>query len=76
MRNSFTRANFKYENSHGFTGIEVLVVLAFIGMVGGGTVVASDGARPGDALFSIDLAMERLQERFVDENNPVRKLEF
>jgi len=58
----------------GFTGIEVLVVLVIVGVLGGGTTVAANNARPGDALFGLDLAIENLQERLTSD--PVKKFEL
>lgn len=58
----------------GFTGIEILVAITVLGVLGGGTAVAADNAKPGDALFAVDRALENLQERTT--NNPVRKFEL
>lgn len=45
----------------GFTGIEVLVVLAVVGALGGGTLLAADQSKPGDLLFPIDTALEEVR---------------
>lgn len=58
----------------GFTGIEILVVLTVLSVLGSGAVVASDNARPGDALFGLDQALENIQERVTLD--PVRKFEL
>ncbi|MCA9390304.1 hypothetical protein KC571_02765 [candidate division WWE3 bacterium] len=61
-------------NFGGFAGIEILLVVALIGVLGSGTIVVSDTAVPGDLLYSVDTSVEELQERFITD--PEAKLEF
>jgi hypothetical protein len=62
----------KVSTSFGFAFItpypRYAIALGFIGVLvlgGGGTVIASEAARPGDVLFPIERAIENAQLRFV-----------
>lgn len=58
----------------GFTGVEILVALTVLGVLGGGVVAAADRSKPGDLLFPLDRAVEVLRERTASD--PVRQFEL
>lgn len=62
------------ELQKGFTGLEVIIVVAIVGMLGTGTAVVVDDAKPGDFLYELDLALEDFQDSFVTD--PVDKFEL
>lgn len=47
-----------YSYQHTFMVAGIIAAIVFL--IGGGTVAAADGAKPGDALFGIDRAAERV----------------
>ncbi len=53
-----------YSNQAGFVPVIIIVIAAVVGFFGGGAGLAiiSDSAKPGEALFSVDVITEKIQE--------------
>ena len=53
-----------YSNQAGFVPVIIIVIAVVVGFFGGGAGLAiiSDSAKPGEALFSVDVIAEKVQE--------------
>jgi adenosylmethionine-8-amino-7-oxononanoate aminotransferase len=58
----------------GFAPLIILGLIAILGMGGAGVAAASDSARPGDALYTVDQFTERVKMAFM--NSPEAQAKF
>jgi len=62
-------------NEKGFAPLTILGILALVGVGAVGTAAASDGARPGDALYSIDQATENVRLAFAGSSEAKARMQ-
>lgn len=63
-------------NENGSVGLIIIAAVSAVFIGGTATVFAADGSKPGDALYSIDLASESVREVFIFGDEAKTKFKF